>query len=261
MQVSTLNLASSLASSKVPVVSKVDPNAFPVLWLFMQGDRTLVELDALARNHIKKSLETISGVGEVNVGGGRERKMRIDLDLQRMAALNVTVDDVIRAFAREHVQLPGGYLVGGMLEKLLHLDLEYHSDRELKNLVVLWRDQVPVKLEDIAEVSDSLDEMRSVARLNGVTGVAISVQKVQSANTVQIVDEVERRLEADIKPSLPDGVALSIAVNEADIIRGTVEGLQTHILEGTVLAALVVWLFLLNIIQLYSLNSGVKKNV
>jgi len=115
--------------AEIPVVAKIDPNASAVAWLVLKGDRSLAELNQIARTQVKKTLENISGVGEVAVGGGRERKIRVDLDLARLSALGLTAHDVITAFTREHIQIPGGYLVGGMLEKLLHLDLEYQHQR------------------------------------------------------------------------------------------------------------------------------------
>ena len=179
--------------AETPVVVKLDPHATPVMWLVLKGDRSLRELNRLARTQIKKAIENIGGVGEVSIGGGRERKVRVDLDMTRMAGLGITAQDVITAFSREHIQLPGGYLVAGSLEKLLHLDLEYHDTRELGELVVVWRGQIPVKLGDIARVSDGLDDKRSLARFNGEEGLAISIRKIQNANTVAIVDEVKRR--------------------------------------------------------------------
>ncbi len=233
--------------SQIPVVAKMDANAGAVAWLVLTGDRSLAELNQIARTQVKKTLENISGVGEVAIGGGRERKVRVDLNLVRLSAMGLTAHDVITAFTREHIQIPGGFLVGGMLEKLLHLDLEYHSTRELGDLVVVWRDQVPVKLRDIATVSDGLDDKRSLARFNGKEGVAIAVRKIQGSNTVQIMGEIKHRLEADIQPALPDGVQLVIATNNSDIIEGIVNALKSHIIEGIFLAAFVVWLFLLNL--------------
>ncbi len=232
---------------ETPVVAKLDMNAEPVLWLVLKGDRALNDLNQIARTMIKRQLENIDGVGGVGIGGGRERKVRVDLDLSRMAALGITAQEVIAAFGREHVQLAGGYLVGGMLEKLLHLDLEYHSTAELAGLVVTWRDQVPVTLGEIATISDGLDDKRSLARFNGEEALAVAVRKVRNANTVAIVDEVTRRLDSVIIPSLPDGVELVVATDEAGIISGTANALFDHIIEGTLLAAFVVWLFLLNL--------------
>lgn len=230
-----------------PVVVKINPNATPVTRLFLTGDRPLSELNEIGRRIVKKSLESIAGVGEVSTGGGQERKIRIDLDIQSLAGLGLTVHEVMIAFEREHVQIPGGFLVEGSQEKLLHLDLEYHSIRELEELVVVSRSAIPVKLKDIAKLSDGLDDRRSLARFNGELGVAISVRKVTDANTVAVYQRVEQAIENAIKPELPDGVRLLTATTEADIIDDVVNGLKSHIVEGTLLACAIVFLFLLNI--------------
>ncbi|MEH6635346.1 MAG: efflux RND transporter permease subunit [Halioglobus sp.] len=233
--------------AETPIVAKIDPNAIPVLWLVLKGDRPLNELNRIARRQVKKALENINGVGEILVGGGRERKIRVDINLAKMSRLGITTQDVIAAFGREHIQIPGGYLVSGKLEKLLHLDLEYHTVRELGSLVVLWRDQIPVKLDEIATLSDGLSDKRSLARFNGREGVAIGIQKVQNANTVAIVRAVVERLDTLVRPALPEGVELIVATDESDIIEGTVTALQNHVVEGTLLAAVVVLFFLLNL--------------
>ena len=211
--------------AETPIVAKIDPNAIPVMWLLLKGDRPLNELNRLARQQIKKSLENIHGVGQVLVGGGRERKVRVDIDLAKMSALGITTQDVIAAFAREHIQIPGGYLVSGKLEKLLHLDLEYHSVRDLGKLVVMWREQIPVMLDEISTISDGLSDKRSLARFNGQEGVAIGIQKVQNANTVAVVRQVYLRLDSLVRPALPEGVELIVATDESDIIEDTVSAL------------------------------------
>ncbi len=233
--------------AEIPIVAKVDPNSSAVAWLVLRGNRSLSKLTGLARQQVKKALENISGVGQVVVGGGRERKIRVDLDLSRLSALGLTAHDVMTAFTREHIQIPGGYLVGGTQEKLLHLDLEYHSVAELGDLVVVWREQIPVKLRDVASVDDGLDDKRSLARFNGEESVAIAINKIRDGNSVAIVREIEKRLVETVRPQLPAGVELLMATNEADVIDGIVTALEEHIVEGTILAAFVVWLFLLNI--------------
>lgn len=230
-----------------PIVVKLDPNATPVIRLFLAGDRSLSELNRLARVKVKKALESAPGVGEVRVGGGRERKIRVDIDLDKLSALQLTAQDVIEAFSREHIQVPGGYLVGGMLEKLLYLDLEFHTIEELGELVVVSRDQVPVKLKHIAELSDGLEDKRALTRFNGREGVAVSVFKVRGANTVAIVKAVEKKLDNGLREQLPDGVELLIATNEADVIEKVVGVLRNHLVEGTLLSGLVVFVFLLNV--------------
>jgi len=117
-----------------PVVAKVEFGAMPVLWLALTGDRTLQQLNQYARNVIKKRLETVNGVGEVRIGGERKRTIRVNLDPNRMAAFGIAANDVLGAFATEHVRMQGGFLVSGDQEKLVKLDIEYHDPEELESL-------------------------------------------------------------------------------------------------------------------------------
>ena len=230
-----------------PVVAKVQVGAMPVMWLTLTGNRTLQQLNQYARNIIKKRLENIDGVGEVRIGGERERTIRIWLDLARMRALNVTVPEVIAAFQREHVQFPGGFLVGGRREYLIRLDMEYHRVRDLARMVVAAREGGRVLLGDIARVEDGLADDRQFARHNGRPAVGLGIVRVTGANTVAIVDEVKRRLREEIVPELPPGMHLAVASNDAEIIQGIVDGLKEHLLASVLLAALVVFVFLKNL--------------
>ncbi|MGE0371048.1 MAG: efflux RND transporter permease subunit [Gammaproteobacteria bacterium] len=230
-----------------PIVAKVEFGALPVLWLTLSGDRTLQQLNQYARNVIKKRIETVDGVGEVRIGGERERTIRVNLLPERMAQFGVAVNDVLAAFASEHLRLPGGFLVGGRTEQLIKLDLEYHDARTLRDLIVAYPEGSPIRLRDIAEVEDALADFRKLARFNGEPTVGLGIVKVQKANTVAIVNDVRRRLREDIEPALPPGMRIGIAHNEADLIEDIVAALEEHILLGTGLTALVVWLFLVNL--------------
>ena len=227
-----------------PVVAKVEFGADPVLWLALQGDRTLQQLNQYARNTIKKRLETIDGVGQVLLGGRRDRTIRVDVDLAKMASFGVDARDLRSAFAREHLSLPGGFVVGERTEQLLNLDLEYHQPEVLGDLVVRYSDPLPVRLRDIATIHDDLSDFRQIARINGEPGVGIGIVKVSNGNTVAIVDDVLARLDKEIRPQLPPGVTLKVVVDSSSPIRAIVASLQDHLIEGTLLAALVVWLFL-----------------
>ena len=227
-----------------PVVAKVEFGADPVMWLALQGDRTLQQLNQYARNTIKKRLETIDGVGQVLLGGRRDRTIRVDVDLAKMAAFGVDARDLRSAFAREHLSLPGGFVVGARTEQLLELDLEYHQPEVLGDLVVRYADPLPVRLRDIANIHDDLADFRQIARINGEPGVGIGIVKVSNGNTVAIVDDVLARLDKEIRPQLPAGMTLKVVVDSSQPIREIVASLEDHLVEGTILAALVVWLFL-----------------
>ena len=227
-----------------PVVAKVEVGAAPVMWLALTGDRTVQQLNQYARNVIKKRLETIDGVGEVRLGGRRERTIRVNVDLDRMTALGVTAQDLRNAFVREHVQAPGGYLVSAQEERLIKLDLEFHSPSALEGMIVRYQDGAPVRLADIAKVEDDVSDFRQVARFNGTPTVGIGIVKISNANTVAVVEAVERRVQEQIRPQLPPGLEISVAVSDADVIRRIVAALENHLVEGTIFAGLIVWLFL-----------------
>ncbi|NLO80736.1 MAG: efflux RND transporter permease subunit [Xanthomonadaceae bacterium] len=227
-----------------PIVAKVETNAQPIMWLSLRGDRTQQQLNQYARNVIKKRLENIPGVGEVVLGGERERTIRVELDPERMTAFGVTVQDLLAAFASQHVQLPGGFIVSQQTEMLLKLDLEFHSVAELEQMVVAHRDGATIRLRDVAEVKDALADYRSVARFNGQPTVGLGIVKIANTNTVEIIEEVKRRLETEIRPQLPPGMEIEIASDTSNYILEMVHALQEHLILGTLLAALVVWVFL-----------------
>ena len=227
-----------------PVIAKLEFGTTPVLWLSLQGDRTLQQLNLYAKNILKKRLESIDGVGEVRIGGERERTIRVHLKPDRMAALSITVPEIIGAFRREHIQMPGGFLVGGNHEDLLKLDIEFHRVEDIRNLIVAYRNDAPVRLHQMAEVEDGLADFRKLSRFNDTPCVSLGIVKVTGANSVAIVDAVRERLETDILPQLPPGLFIKIAADDTDYIREAVTALKEHLLFGTLFAALVVFAFL-----------------
>ncbi|MDD3650356.1 efflux RND transporter permease subunit [Immundisolibacter sp.] len=231
---------------EAPVVAKLETGSQAILWLSLEGDRTDPQLDTYARTVLKKRLETIDGVGEVQLGGVRERAIRVNVDLERAAALGVTAQDITAALANEHLQLPGGFLVGGQTEHLIKLDQEYHSVAEMQRLVVGHRDGAPILLKDVARVEDSGKDRRQAAYQDGKVSMGLGIVKISNANTVAIADEVKRRLETEFRPALPPGMDLSIAWDDSDYIRRVIAALTEHIYLGAGLAALVVFVFLVN---------------
>lgn len=227
-----------------PVIQKVDTNASAVIWLALSGDRTIQQLNLYANNVLKKKFETINGVGEVNIGGRRDRVVRVNIKPEQMAAYKVTANDLISAFNREHIQLPGGFLVSAQSEQLLKLDMEFHNVRTLGELIVTTNTGVPIRLKDVATIEDGITDNRQVARYNGKPTVGLGMVKIANANTVDIIKEVERRLEQDIRPNLPPGMNLEISTNDSIFINQLVASLKEHLIEGTLLAALIVFIFL-----------------
>ena len=226
-----------------PIIQKVDSNAQPVIWLALTGDRTIQQLNLYANNVLKKKFETIDGIGEVLLGGRRDRVIRVIVSPQRMAAYALSVGDLINAFSREHLQLSGGFMVSGNSEYLLKLDMEFHRVDELGELVISSKSTVPIRLKDIAKISDDLTDNRQIARYDGQPAVSLGMVKIANANTVRIIEAVKQRLE-EIRPSLPAGMYLDISTNDAIFIQQLIASLKGHLVEGTLFAALIVLMFL-----------------
>lgn len=227
-----------------PTIQKVDTNAQAVIWIALTGDRTIQQLNLYAINVLKKKFETINGVGEVTIGGRRDRVVRVSLSTERMAAYKLTAHDLINAFNTQHVQLPGGFLVSSQTEKLIKLDLEFHNVKDLGDLIINHRDGAPVHLKDIATITDSITDNRQIARYKGQPTVGLGMVKIANSNTVEIIKEVQRRLDEEIRPNLPPGMKLEISTNDSIFINQMVESLKEHLFTGTLLAALIVFIFL-----------------
>jgi HAE1 family hydrophobic/amphiphilic exporter-1 len=227
-----------------PVVAKVETNTQPVMWLALQGDRTQQQLNQYAANVVKKRLESIDGVGEVRLGGRRDRTIRVNLLPARMAAHGITAQDIVAAFAREHVQLAGGFVVGQTTESLVKLDLEFHRIDDLAGMILGYKGGYPVRLADVAQIEDGLADNRQLARFNGEPSIGLGIVKVANTNTVAITEAVLARLENEIRPQLPPGMRITVVSNDAIFIHEIVGSLKEHLIEGTLLASLVVWFFL-----------------
>jgi HAE1 family hydrophobic/amphiphilic exporter-1 len=217
------------------------------MWMALRGDRTQQQINQYALNVLKKRLETINGVGEVRLGGRRDRTIRVNLLPERMAALAITAQDLQNAFDNEHVQLPGGFMVGQKSEYLFKLDMEFHKLSDLGTMIVAYRDGAAIRLKDVAEIEDGLGDFRQLAHFNGERTVGLGIVKIANANTVAIIAEVQRRLETEIRPQLPPGMSIEIASNDALYIQELINALLEHLLAGTLLAAAIVWLFLRSI--------------
>jgi len=230
-----------------PIVAKVETNTSPIFWMALTGDRTQQQLNQYAINVIKKKIETIDGVGEVRVGGRRDRTIRVNLLPGRMASFGIAAQDIQDAFAREHLQLAGGFLVGGRTEHLVKLDLEFHKLDDLEKMIVGFREGAPIRLKDIAEIEDGLSDFRQLARFNGQTAIGLGTVKVPNTNTVEIISRIQERLQKDIIPGLPPGMKIDVVQNDAVFIGEIINALKEHLVEGTILAALVVLVFLRSI--------------
>jgi HAE1 family hydrophobic/amphiphilic exporter-1 len=227
-----------------PVVRKVEVGASPVLWIALQGNRTLQEINTYADEVLKPRLETVNGVGEVLIGGQIKRTIRVWLNTDRLQAYNLSPIEVANSFGKEHVVLPAGFLGSRSREWLIKFDAEFDKLTDMRRLVVAYRQGAPVYLQDVARVEDGLEDARKLARYKGQPAVGLGIVKASGANTVAVVDAAKARVDNELRAHLPPGLVLNYSSDDSISIRQSIAALNEHLLIGTLLAALMVFLFL-----------------
>jgi len=233
--------------AKSPVISQANTSGEPIVLLALYGNSSLMQLNKMARDIIKPKLENINGVGSVTIEGSGEENVYINLNLNKMAALQISPADIQNALSAQHVQAPGGFIQSGSKQYALDLNLEFHTIADLKNMTVIYRDNAPVKLKDIATVDIKNDTSQQFAEFNGLPTVGVSIIKKSEANTVKITDIIRQRIKEEIKPLLPSEIKLTVAYAAATSILQIVHSLERDIWLSIIAAGLIIWLFLRNI--------------
>jgi hydrophobic/amphiphilic exporter-1 (mainly G- bacteria), HAE1 family len=232
-------------TAEQPVVQKFDPDAAPVVRIAVSAPRSLRDVTEIADKQIKERIETINGVGRVDIIGGAEREINIFLDTDRLRAYNVTVAEVANALRLQNMEVPGGRVEEGSREMTVRTMGRIIDPAEFNNIIVATRGSYQVKIKDIGTAEDSSEEQRTISRLNGKPAVTILVTKQSGQNTVAISDTVKERV-AEIAPTLPKDVHTQIVGDQAIFIKAAVDSIERHLVEGGILAAIVVFIFLWN---------------
>ncbi len=229
-----------------PMVFKFDPSSMPIVFLGLSGDMPLDKIREYADNEIKYRLEQIKGVAAVNIRGGLEREIHVDVDRSQMEALGLTFNQIISALYNENLDKPGGYLETTRNELLLRITGQYKSLQQIANTVIGQRNGTPIYLHQVAEVKDSFKERRSDTRLKGEPGISLTVQKQAGENTVRVSDRVVKQVDK-INKILPPGMKLFVARDSAKFIRDSINQMQRSAIIGGCLAIIILLVFLRNI--------------
>ncbi|MEN6330844.1 MAG: efflux RND transporter permease subunit [Smithella sp.] len=229
-----------------PRIAKVDPDASPILSLNLSGDRSVRDLSTYADEVIKEQLQRINGVGDVIFYGLRLRQVRIWVDAARMQAYQVSPNDITTALTRQNVELPGGRIETGTKEYTVRIKGEFEKITDFNDLIISYYKGAPVRIRDIGRAEDGMEEKRSLARFNRVPAVGMSIQKQSGTNTVEVANRVKKEIER-INKTLPPGMKLNIAMDQSLFIVRSIDEVQFHLIIGSLLAILTVFLFLQNI--------------
>ena len=226
-----------------PVVQKFDNDSTPVVTIALSADRSLRELSELGDKTVRVQLERVSGVGEVRVVGGLERAINIWIDAERLAAYQIPVTAVRSALARQNANVPGGNVNTGREELVLRTLGRYTDPRGFEDLVIANVNGSPIHLRDVGHVEDGTKEQRSLARLNGVPTVTLEVRRQSGANTIDVINGIKRELPR-ITSQLPADVKMEVIRDQSRYIEAALHEIQKHLVLGSILASLVVLLFM-----------------
>jgi len=229
--------------AKPPVISKFDNDSAPVMTLALSGDRTIRELTEMADKIVKVQLERSPGVGEVKIVGGLLRAINVWIDADRLAAYQLPITAVRDAIVRQNADLPGGNVTAGAREQTLRTMGRLVDARAFNDLVIATRDGSPVRIRDVGRAEDGTKEQRSAARLNGVPSVSLEIRRQSGANTVAVIEGVKARLPR-VAEQLPPDVRVEVIADQSRYIYAALHEINVHLILGSVLACLVVLLFM-----------------
>ena len=228
-----------------PTVEKFDPDSAPVLTLAVSANKPVRDITEYADKTLRRQLESVSGVGQVVVLGGRARQVNITLDADRLRAYSLTVNDVSRALQNQNAEIPGGRVEQGATAMTLRTRGRVHSVAEFGDIVVRQTEGHPVLLRDVATIEDGMAEALTQANVNGEPAVLLTVRRQSGTNTVQVVDAVKERL-AEVAPLAPAGYQIRVVRDLSEFIKASIDSVEEHLVVGSILAAAVVLVFLWN---------------
>jgi len=230
-----------------PTFRKVNPADSPIFYIaFTSKTLRLSALNEFAENTLAQRISMIDGVAQVNVWGSQKYAVRIDLDPEALATRGLGIDTVAAAVGSGNVNLPTGTLYGPNRVYNVMVDGQIQDAAAFGDLIVSYRNGAPVRLKDVANVYDGVQNDKGGALLNGERGVVLAVQKQPGANTIQVVDDIRTMLPA-FERTLPAGAQLDVIYDRSQSIRESVAEVKFSLLLALALVVLVIFLFLRNV--------------
>ena len=226
-----------------PVVQKADSDSEPIMTIAVSGDRSIRELTELSDKVIKVGIERSVGVGEVQISGGLLRAINVWVDADRLAAYRIPITQVRNALVRQNADVPGGNVDAGPRELVLRTMGRVVDPRGFDDLVIANAGGTPVRIRDIGYAEDGTKEMRTLSRLNGRPAVTLDIIRQSGSNTVAVIEDVKRNLER-VRRQIPADVSLDITVDQSLYIKNALSEINVHLILGSILACLVVLLFM-----------------
>ncbi len=230
-----------------PIVQKFDPDAIPILFIALNGkDKDVREITDLADRVVRRRLESISGVGQVVLIGGRKRQIDVQVDPVKLKALGIPPTEVAAVIGAQNMTLPGGRVDTSRDFLTVKVKGRVASVDELRSIVIREQNGRAVRLDELADVRDTVADVETSAQWNGAPTVLLALRKQSGTNTVAVVDAVRARL-SELQQELPPGYSLDVQRDGSAVVRTGTKAVVEHLVVGALLAALIVLVFLGNV--------------
>ncbi|HKP71234.1 MAG TPA: efflux RND transporter permease subunit [Pyrinomonadaceae bacterium] len=230
-------------TAEQPTVLKMDSDAAPVLRIVVSAPVPLREVTEVAKNKIKERIESVNGVGQITMIGAQERQINVWVDPDKLRSYNVTPAEVSTALKLQNSEFPSGRLDEGQKETSVRTMGKIQKPEQFDDIVIATRGNYPVKVKDLGYTEDGAQEIRSEARLNGKPAVTLVVAKQSGQNTVAVAHGVKERMK-EIESTLPKGFEMRVVGDNSIFIENSLHAIEEHLVVGSILAAIVVFLFL-----------------
>ncbi len=232
-----------------PIVTKSNPEDRPIMYTSLSGDTDQRSKILFVRDRLKDTITTIEGVGDVRLGGYVDPNMRIWLNTDAMARLEITVDDVINTVTSQHTLTPSGYIFSGPRESNVRVLSEARTPAEFENLIIsrrggepIWK---PIRLGQVARVEEGLADVRRLSRFRGEPAVGLGVIKQRGSNAVAVARSVKERIrELNASGLLPEKMKMNISFDATKFIEEATDELLFTLMLSVILTSLVCWVFL-----------------
>jgi HAE1 family hydrophobic/amphiphilic exporter-1 len=229
-----------------PTIAKDDPDSDPVLSLLIAGGKNLRETTEIADKQIKRALETVNGVGEVDLTGGRLRQIRVFADAEKLNGYGITIDQLENAIQNQNVEVPGGTIRRGPSEMGVRTLGRVEAADQFNSIIVADVNGTPVRIKDIGRSEDSYAEPTTWNMLHGKEAVVLDIRRQTGTNTLQVIEAVKAKIQ-DLKKTLPAGTTVEYIRDNSRFIKASIASLEEHLLFGSLLASLVVMFFIRNL--------------
>jgi len=226
-----------------PIIQKFDPDSIPVIGIALSGPAPIRDITEFADKKLRRRLESLNGVGQATIVGGRPRQINVVVDTEKLAAVGLTTAQVVGALQTQNVQIPGGKVEQGLRDLTLRTYGRVETPEQFSNVTIMSRNGYPVKIGDVARIEDSVSEPESVASVDGKPAVVMWVRKQSGTNTVEVVQRLKERV-AELQKDLPKGWNMRVVRDQSTYVISAVNAVKEHLILGSLFAALIVWFFL-----------------